>query len=70
MSWSPIVQSCPHPGTKQSINCLAQGHNSVYGKAQTSTPRSEVQHSTTQPLCSKRQILVIKCYLILPIPGL
>ena len=37
--------------TKQRIECLAQGHNAVLPvKLETTPPRSQVMHSTTEPL--------------------
>ena len=39
--------------TKQGLMCLAQGHNSVtLVRLKPASPRSQVKHSTTEPLCS------------------
>ena len=43
--------------TKQGLMCLAQGHNAVVlVRLEPATPRSQVKHSTTEPLRSQSQV--------------
>ena len=38
-------------GTKQKVKCLAHGHNKVpLVRLGSTTPKSQIQHSTTEPL--------------------
>ena len=39
--------------TKLGLMCLAHGHNTTMVRLELATPRSQVKHPTTEPLCSQ-----------------